>query len=48
MPVPAMRERIRDRDVDILIGTQILAKGHDFPHLNLVGVINAEQHALQQ
>lgn len=39
---PAMRHRIRERDVDILVGTQILAKGHDFPHLNLVGVINAD------
>jgi primosomal protein N' (replication factor Y) len=38
----AMRERIQERDVDILVGTQILAKGHDFPHLNLVGVLNAD------
>jgi primosomal protein N' (replication factor Y) len=37
-----MRSRIRDRTVDILVGTQILAKGHDFPHLNLVGVVNAD------
>jgi primosomal protein N' (replication factor Y) len=37
-----MRSRIQDRTVDILVGTQILAKGHDFPHLNLVGVINAD------
>jgi primosomal protein N' (replication factor Y) len=37
-----MRERIESRDVDILVGTQILAKGHDFPHLNLVGVLNAD------
>jgi primosomal protein N' (replication factor Y) (superfamily II helicase) len=38
----AMRQRVHDRDVDILVGTQILAKGHDFPHLNLVGVLNAD------
>ncbi len=38
----AMRQRIQDREVDILVGTQILAKGHDFPHLNLVGVLNAD------
>jgi primosomal protein N' (replication factor Y) len=38
----AMRERIKERNVDILVGTQILAKGHDFPHLNLVGVLNAD------
>jgi primosomal protein N' (replication factor Y) len=37
-----MRERISARDVDILVGTQILAKGHDFPHLSLVGVLNAD------
>ncbi|MGA0116091.1 MAG: primosomal protein N' [Burkholderiales bacterium] len=37
-----MRGRIHDREVDILVGTQILAKGHDFPHLSLVGVINAD------
>ncbi len=38
----AMRRRIQAREVDILVGTQILAKGHDFPHLNLVGVLNAD------
>lgn len=37
-----MRGQIHAREVDILVGTQILAKGHDFPHLNLVGVINAD------
>jgi primosomal protein N' (replication factor Y) len=39
---PDMRERIRSREVDILVGTQILAKGHDFPHLSLVCVLNAD------
>ena len=39
---PEMRERIRAREVDILVGTQILAKGHDFPHLGLVCVLNAD------
>ncbi len=38
----AMRQKIQDREVDILVGTQILAKGHDFPHLNLVGILNAD------
>jgi primosomal protein N' (replication factor Y) len=37
-----MREQIEAREVDILVGTQILAKGHDFPNLSLVCVINAD------
>jgi len=37
-----MRTRIEAREVDILVGTQILAKGHDFPNLSLVGVVNAD------
>jgi len=34
--------RLRDGDVDVLIGTQMVAKGHDFPGVTLVGVIAAE------
>jgi primosomal protein N' (replication factor Y) len=33
---------IRKGEGDILVGTQILAKGHDFPHLTFVGVLNAD------
>ncbi len=29
--------------VDILVGTQMLAKGHNFPKLTLVGILNADQ-----
>lgn len=32
----------RKRNVDVLIGTQMVAKGHDFPALTLVGVISAD------
>ena len=38
----SMRCRIQGGDVKILVGTQILAKGHDFPNLNLVGILNAD------
>jgi primosomal protein N' (replication factor Y) len=38
----AMRKQIQEDEVDILVGTQILAKGHDFPNLTLVGVLNAD------
>jgi primosomal protein N' (replication factor Y) len=37
-----MQQQIRTGEVDILIGTQLLAKGHDFPNLTLVGVIDAD------
>jgi primosomal protein N' (replication factor Y) len=37
-----MRKLIQDDAVDILVGTQILAKGHDFPNLTLVGVLNPD------
>ena len=34
--------RIADNEIDIMVGTQMLAKGHDFARLNLVIVLNAD------
>lgn len=35
-------QKIANKEIDIIIGTQILAKGHNFPDLTLVGVIDAD------
>ena len=35
-------EAVHRGEADILVGTQLLAKGHDFPNLTLVGVLNAD------
>ena len=35
-------ERVHAQEIDILVGTQMLAKGHDFPNLTLVGVIDTD------
>ncbi|CAN5693148.1 primosomal protein N' [soil metagenome] len=35
-------ERVGAGDIDILLGTQMIAKGLDFPNVTLVGVINAD------
>ncbi len=43
--IEAMRSElneIAEGRVDIIIGTQLVAKGHNFPRLNLVGVIDAD------
>ena len=38
----AIIDRMTAGEVDILIGTQLAAKGHHFPHLTLVGVVDAD------
>lgn len=35
-------EGVQRGEADILVGTQLLAKGHDFPNLTLVAVLNAD------
>ncbi|TDQ86321.1 replication restart DNA helicase PriA [Dongia mobilis] len=37
-----LMKMVAAREVDLVIGTQIIAKGHNFPHLTLVGVVDAD------
>ena len=34
--------KVAEGEVDIVIGTQLVAKGHHFPKLNLVGIVDAD------
>jgi primosomal protein N' (replication factor Y) len=40
--VQSILRRVAAREVDVLVGTQMIAKGHDFPSVTLVGVISAD------
>lgn len=35
-------DRMRRREIDVLVGTQMVTKGHDLPDVTLVGVLNAD------
>ena len=35
-------KQFAEREADILVGTQMIAKGHDFPHVTLVGILDAD------
>jgi primosomal protein N' (replication factor Y) len=35
-------DRVRSGEIDVLVGTQMLAKGHDYPKLTLVGVLDSD------
>jgi len=39
---PALLKSMRAGEIDILVGTQMIAKGHDFPEVTLVGIVNAD------
>src|SRR6185312_9292666 len=40
--IAALLAKFAGRELDVLVGTQMIAKGHDFPRVTLVGVISAD------
>jgi primosomal protein N' (replication factor Y) len=37
-----LMQRLENREVDIIVGTQVMAKGHHFPYLTLVGIVDGD------
>jgi primosomal protein N' (replication factor Y) len=35
-------KKLAEREIDVLVGTQMIAKGHDYPYVTLVGVLLAD------
>jgi primosomal protein N' (replication factor Y) len=40
--ISALLARFAAGEIDVLVGTQMIAKGHDFPRVTLVGVVSAD------
>lgn len=41
--IESVLDRVRRREIDVLVGTQMVTKGHDLPGVTLVGVVLADQ-----
>jgi primosomal protein N' (replication factor Y) len=41
--LPQTLEKFRQGEIDVLVGTQILAKGHDFPKVTLIAILEIDQ-----
>ncbi|MFK7985666.1 MAG: primosomal protein N' [Sandaracinaceae bacterium] len=41
--IESVLDRLRNKEIDILVGTQMVTKGHDLPGVTLVGVVLADQ-----
>jgi primosomal protein N' (replication factor Y) len=41
--LPEILQKFRQGEIDILVGTQILAKGHDFPNVTLIAILDVDQ-----